>query len=203
MKKRSGFTLIELLVAITIFSIVIATISTVYVFFIREERNVAAVRKVYAEARDLMDRMTVSIKEGVPDYTFYNHITDVSDCASSTAPAENGRIATQTLVLLDTTGENRTVYCLSSDGDLYVGTGSVSDTVPLSLQKLSSDAVHFDYLDFLITPTADPSDPNNVNDDSVQYQPAVTISLKISGPSTQDHFTMPLTTTVSSRVYNR
>lgn len=207
LKRRSGFTLIELLTAITIFSIVIAVISTVYVFFIRAERDVATVRKVYAEARDVMDRFTVSIKEGVSDYSIYNGVTFVSsvatvtDCASTAYSVQNGRIAASFLVLLDAARATRTVYCLSSEGVLYVGTGSVSELI--TPVPLTSDAIHIDALDFLITPTADPSDVANVNDADVQYQPAVTVSMQISGTATQQPLLIPLSTTISSRVYTR
>lgn len=206
LKRRSGFTLIELLTAITIFSIVIAVISTVYVFFIRAERDVATVRKVYAEARDVMDRFTVSIKEGVPDYSVYNGVTfssvaTVTDCASTAYNVQSGRIAASFLVLLDAAYATRTVYCLSSEGVLYVGTGSVSELI--TPVPLTSDAIHIDALDFLITPTADPSDVANVTDDGVQYQPAVTVSTQISGTATQQPLLIPLSTTISSRVYTR
>lgn len=207
MRRRSAFTLIELLTAITVFSIVIAVISTVYVFFIREQRNVATVRKVYAEARDLMDRFTVSIKEGVPDYSVYtgaafvSSLADVTPCSSTGFSALNGRVATSILVLLDSLQTTRTIYCLDSEGVLYAGSGAVSEF--FTLTPLSSSNLSFDRLEFLITPLADPSDPNNVNENGVQYQPAVTVSTQISATSPQSSFVLPFTTTFSSRVYTR
>lgn len=64
MKNKSGFTLIELLVAMTIFLIVIAVVSSVFIKSLRTQKNITALIAANDNASLTLEQMTREIRTG-------------------------------------------------------------------------------------------------------------------------------------------
>lgn len=69
---RRAFTLVELVVSMTLFTLFIGVITSTFLFVSRSLREANEMRKVYGEARELMDRLTQDIRLFTVDYDCLN-----------------------------------------------------------------------------------------------------------------------------------
>ncbi len=212
MHKRA-FTLIELLLAMLVLSLFLTAITTTYLRLAGAQRDANKTRKIYAEARNLMDVLGDQVRSHSIDWECY---LDTGDCGVTNFV--NVPVPVEILSLLDRSGESRVQYRIMN-GRLQVlkqvrdiGGGWVYD----STQGFSSNT----FLDFgtenidvegglfYITPHGDRlySDEfaNNLLDDAFHYQPQVTFALGFTATSADSpggRLRFSLQTTVSSRVY--
>lgn len=70
--RRRAFTLVELVVSMTLFTLFIGVITSTFLFVSRSLREANEMRKVYGEARELMDRLTQDVRLFTVDYDCLN-----------------------------------------------------------------------------------------------------------------------------------
>lgn len=205
-KNKRGFTLVELIIAMLVFTIFMGAVSTVYISVTRSLRHASEVRKVYAEARYLMDRVTQDVRLYTVDYECLNgggnETVTYAECSSY-----QGRF----LPLISADGTHRLIYkfedtdsdgieefsMLELDYDSVNG-WEAADGYYGNWQEFTSDAVNLDDIHFDIYPAASPYDRSNP-----QYQPSVHVVVGATSRSVflPDQLTITLQSTISSRVY--
>lgn len=208
--RKNGFTLIELIVSLTIFTVFIGILGNSYVFISRAERDALETRKVYAEARSLMDQMVEEARLMAIDYDCYSadYTYDDGSFLSECDSLSLNENQTSILALVSSEGtkralfrfdeENQTIEFLKLEGEDRNWT--LSEGFEGGFQSLKSENVEITDLDFLINPLSDPRE--NLSNSNFQYQPKATILLTVSGESrAREKIEFRLQTTVSSRVY--
>lgn len=204
--NKRGFTLVELIIAMLVFTIFMGAVSTVYISVTRSLRHASEVRKVYAEARYLMDRITQDVRLYTIDYECLNgdagyETITYSECSSAYA----GRF----LPLISADGTHRVIYkfeevnenwefsMLELDFDNANG-WVAADGYYGSFQEFTSDAVSLDDIHFDIYPRQNPYTSGNP-----PYQPSVHVVVGATSRSAflPDQLTIILQSTISSRVY--
>lgn len=199
---RRGFTLIELIISITIFTLFIGVAGTSYVSIARSLRSANALRNTISEARGFLNTIVHDIRSNTIDYDCL-----VTDCVFYFPGGQRQKF----LPLINREQTERVLYRFSS-GNAEVckqkktisNTAGVSTSIwePCGFQLIEMPSFSVSHLQFLITPALDPFDATHATDDSVQFQPSVTVLL--SGQSIPGHPTdapLDFQTTISSRMY--
>jgi len=175
-----AFTLVEMIIAITVFTIFIGFAISAYLSFHRADQEALVQRSLTMEAGTVMDTLTQDIKANKIDYTAYA----ANECTNS-------------LCLISADGTSTTVYAWDSTTQALTVQKDGGELLPLT-----SEQVYLNAASFTVFPTADPYDPANVSDDSVQFQPLVTLDLIFAAEgSVREEVTVQLKTSVSSRFY--
>jgi prepilin-type N-terminal cleavage/methylation domain-containing protein len=196
--KPRGFTLVELIIAMLVFTIFIGVVASVYISVTRSLRHASEVRKVYAEARYLMDRVTQDVRLFTVDYDCLDgYGTSNNECVGFT----EGRL----LPLISADGMERLVYEYDPDDKTfsifeleYDGSNWVTSAGYLEgPQYFVSDSVSLDDIHFDIYPLDSPYHGG------VQYQPSVHVVIGATSASAflPQQLNIILQSTISSRVY--
>lgn len=219
-----AFTLVELIISMLVFTIFIGIISTVYLTVSRSLRHASEVRKVYAEARFLMDRVTQDVRLYTIDYACYEDSADgvidhgtnlYGECKEIQLIPTEGRM--QTLPLISADGMHRVVYRFGSidnpnafsvlELDLNeLGEWIAADGYYSGFQEFLMDKVAIEDVHFTIWPLKSPYFANpltGVFEDEYQYQPSVHVVIGARSTSTilPDVVQVLMQSTISSRVY--
>lgn len=199
---RRGFTLIELIISITIFTLFIGVAGTSYVYVARSLRAANALRNTISEARGFLNTMVHDIRSHAIDYDCL-----ATDCVSYF----QGGQRQQLLPMVNREQTERVLYRFSHDRaevcrqkKTISSTAGVSASIwePCGFQTIEMPSFSISNLQFLVTPALDPFDSAHATDDSVQFQPSVTVLL--SGqqiPSRPTDAPLDFQTTISSRLY--
>lgn len=195
MKSSStkAFTLIELLIAITIFMLFLGIVSGSYLTLVSANRNANETQKLYREVRLVFDTLAEKIRSGVLDYS----CIDPALAATEGPCLEDiNQPSKRTMRVLDSAGTTRTRLSFKN-GQLRESRETrdspnsawivESDALPLITTADISD------LTFTIFPHKNPYAQGNAADDALQYQPTVTIIMKIKNYTFR--------TTYASRAY--
>ncbi|MBU1019019.1 MAG: prepilin-type N-terminal cleavage/methylation domain-containing protein [Patescibacteria group bacterium] len=206
LSSKKAFTLIEMVVAITIFTIFIGIISGTYLYIARAQHDTGEVRKVYSGARDVMEMIVAEARTSAPYYDCYDFGGggEIPEC---TGTYNLELSAVDVLILLGRSEDEITVFS-SDEGEVFMkkyelGAGDV--WVPqigyeLGALPISGDEAVFEGLYFEIYPAISPE--VNYGDVSVQYQPHVTVYMRVAGETRNtSEMIYDLQTTISSRVY--
>ncbi len=197
-EDKRGFTLVELIISMLVFTIFIGVVSTVYISVTRSLRHASEVRKVYSEARFLMDKITQDVRLYTVDYSCLDNVTGYQTTEYMECSGYEGRF----LPLISADGTHRTVY-LYEDGVFsileldYVGgawdesTGYYSGFVEFASDSVVLNDIHFD-----IYPLSSPYNGGS-------YQPSVHVVISATSESAflPEQLTITLQSTISSRVY--
>ncbi len=205
-RQPRGFTLVELIISMLVFTIFIGVVSTVYISVTRSLRHASEVRKVYAEARFLMDKITQDVRLYTVDY----ECLEGSGTAWETTNLEcSGGYDVYTglgqfLPLISADGMHRVIYEyedesfsileLDYDGADWV----TADGYYSGFEEFVSDSVALSDIHFSIWPLSSPYEAI-IN----TYQPSVHVVIEASSTSAflPTQLTVTLQSTISSRVY--
>lgn len=214
MRQRKGFTLIELIVSIMVFSLFLGMTIGSFLNFVRTYADTNQKRKVYIEARQVLDSMIQELKIGRIDYDCYQlGAADQARCGEIQRISSDG--VTTALVVIRKNNLER-MFFRKNAAQMEVLKQKRSD-----VNGQFEDAVSEGYTGWLpllgskfllerfylrIWPVDDPYIYSYAEDDASQYQPKVSIFVTLksrsrSGASEYDE--VPIQTTVSSRVYGR
>ncbi len=177
-KKRAGFTLIEMIVALGVFSILMGSISAIFIMASKVQRRTAIAQRVLNDARYIMESIASDMRVGRPNFDAYS-----PPLANTTPPVNK-------LLLIDEDGVSIS-YFLASSG---CPTGSYLCLMRDGISQ-TSQRVNVDDIEFYISPVNNPFPVGT-------KQPRVTISLTFSSAeSGSDRSVITLQTTASSRYY--
>lgn len=220
--KSQAFTLVELIISMLIFTIFIGVVASTFLLVSRSLREANEVRKVYTEARAIMDQLTQDVRLNTLDYNCYGDAADGSfDYGSSFGECSVGLGDTGSaslLALISADGLHRTVYrfgpgangegvfsVLKLDwnengiggGEWVTAEGFSSSAGFLAF---GNESVVLQNVGFVIAPLASPVSLENAH----QFQPSVHVVIEARSTSSRLPESIPvsLTTTISSRVYS-
>lgn len=202
LQATPAFTLIELIISMLIFTIFIAIVGTSYLHLTGAQRDANQTRKVYSEARMLMDQLTEEIRLNTIDWECYE---DPLDCGRMENPVETlgvtNKAGTKRVRFRKNNTENNLQISRNIKGETgWKGNYGFPDKD--TFLSINTKTIEITKLDFHISPAGDPR--INYEDASYQYQPQVTIKMEVSAksPNRPDgRIKFELQTTVSSRVY--
>lgn len=195
-KFSKGFSLVETLVAISIFMMFLTVIMTSYISIIHANKAAAKMQALYGEVRNIFDALVYEARGGIFDYKCMDPalaITD-PDCIENQNPADE-----KVLSMISGEGKSRTLFkfdaaaqqmLMQNQKQLPGGTWA-----PAEWQVLNSSQFPVEQASFYVFPSKNPYDAASAAIDEMQWQPSVTISLKMQ------NFTFK--TTYSSRVYGK
>lgn len=208
-KFRNGFTLIELLISLVIFVLFLGVVSSSYVNIVRAQKQANEIRKMYSDARSLIDLMAEEIRLGTVDYDCYYGLATDGSCLPDVANTLTaGR--SKYLALVRKGGLEKTIF--QYDGktiNILRFTKNAAGWAPApgyenGFRNFLSDKVEIPYLSFAIFPDVNPYSKDNYYKNEKQFQPKVTIFMTMTNSEEiQSDFLMNFQTTISSRVYSR
>lgn len=188
----------EMLIAMGIFVAFTGVLIGSYTSIVRSQREANEYRIMYSESRKVFETLTAYFRDGMVDYAAYQ----------DGVPA-GGEVSAQG-------SQNREIKLISKDGQKKMQIFYNKDEGVVSLQNSSlqgvDDPVNLNdpklvkVTDFrvFVTPFADPYDTKNVDNNSIQFQPKVTIFANFSREfGNGKNYQMDLQTSVSSRIYSR
>lgn len=210
MKKfavKKGFTLIELLIGIVLFTIFLGIVSQSYLGIIRAQRHANDVRKMYSEVRYFVDVLSEDIRLGVIDYDCYSldfNLNSLCD-ADSKGIISSGKSNVLSLIKKD--GLEKVTYKFESQNIKIKRWYKDYDTQSWveyddEFLSLFSGNILIKKCDFAIFPSVNPYDIENYNNNSVQFQPKITLFLTVLDEEKSIN-EFDFQTTISSRVYTR
>ncbi len=200
-KTRPGFTLVEALATMAIFTILMVSVSSIYVQNMRFARQIISRSKLQADARYALETLTRAIRVSDIDYASWG----------GSLPAQP---TTELRLINLRTGDVSRIRLDSTDAACYNDAKSypcinVSTDGGATWAPLSPRGVKIDNLRFYVTPSYDPF---NFNQQAGIYdsnnQPIVTISVQfhglgLSAADTAGEWVYSLQTTVTPRLYLR
>jgi len=212
MRHPRAFTLIELIVSLTIFTLFVGVIASTFIVMSRSLQQANEVRKVYTEARGLMDRLTQDIRLYTLDYDCYedsqNATLDLLECENRQIDGGNGE--TLFLALISPDGMERVMYDFDDvDQEVQIlkwdfdGTDWVrADGFYSGWQTLDTELVEVRQLIFHVAPLV--SSYENGRHAGAQFQPSVQIYLEAGSSVSRfgELHSVELQSAVSSRVYS-
>lgn len=220
--RTRAFTLVELIISMLIFTIFIGVVASTFLLVSRSLREANEVRKVYTEARAIMDRLTQDVRLNTLDYGCYEDAANGSfDYGSSFGECSvglSGTGSTSMLALISSDGLHRTVYRFGQNSG-GVGVFSVlkldwnengiggGEWVPaegfsssVGFVAFENESVVLQNIGFVIAPLASPASLENFT----QFQPSVHVVIEARSTSSRLTESIPvsLQSTISSRVYS-
>lgn len=196
--RKRAFTLLEMLISIAIFMIFFGIVAGSYVTLVSANRKANEAQKVYREVRFIFDTIADNLRNGTLDYT----CIDTSNLDVACVENQNSE-EKKVLAVLREKGQKRILFkfddtkllMMEQERVLDEGTALTSWSSKKGWQSLGSDKLLLNSVSFLVFPSHNPYEATYAADDSVQWQPTVTVKLETSG----HHFR----TTYSSRTYGR
>ncbi|MFC1600287.1 Tfp pilus assembly protein FimT/FimU [Patescibacteria group bacterium] len=223
-RRNKGFTLIEVLIALTIFMIIVTSISTSYLDIARRQREANVVREIYSEIRYVYNLIGEEARSKTIDYGCPRKfkelneddilrpidVVSTSQVCSDLATAPEGSY----LALINPNATERTIFRIQEEDDVkvlsfykeskdseanaWVPNPGFNNFEPIDLKGIRLNAMKFE-----IAPLGDPFDPENIGCGVIQYQPSVSVYTTIgSSYELITDFSLDLQTSFSSRVYN-
>lgn len=190
---HSGFTLMEMLISISVFMLFVGIVAGTYISLVKANNEANNMQKLYRETRNIFDSIASEIKNGAIDYSCVNPDIDVY-CIENQNDGEK-----KVLGVLRKDKQTRALFKLKNGKILFQeqtrDPSGISWVYTADWQELSSEKSDAEELKFLISPLKNPYAQENAADDAAQFQPSVTIFLKING--------YIFKTTYSSRTYGR
>jgi len=210
-KNRKGFTLIELLISIVIFVMLLASVSTSYVSIVRAQKEANDVRRMYSDVRHFVDSLSEEVRLGTIDYDCYaGSSLYSSNCPKLLSAIVSGRSPDLALVRKD--GLQKTIFHYDFAGKKVQvvkydkGVGGVWVLAPgfTDFSDAMGNTVQVENISFAINPDVNPYSTENYYKNEKQFQPKVTVFMKVTNRANiNSQFSMDFETTVSSRVYSR
>lgn len=213
--RPAAFTLVELIVGMLIFTLFIGVVASSYLFLTRSLHKASEVRKVYSEARFLMDRMTQDIRLYTLDYDCFEDSADglLNTSSLQWAECEGIQLAyqgfTSTLPLISSDGLHRVVYrfeegalsILELQRDTVDSSWTTAEGYYHGFQAFEMDDVQLKKVEFVVSPLKSPY--HHLQDNAAQYQPSVNVLIEAQSASSVSFGLPPLEfqSTISSRVY--
>jgi len=202
-RRRAGFTIVELLIAMTLFSVVMISLSDIYSQSLQYGQQIVLRAKLQADARNALEDVARAVRVSNINYTSTNY-----NGGSGTLPAMP---VTELDLINPKTGDTANIRLDSTDANCYNDGASfpcldVSTNGGGNWSPLSPKGVKIDNLQFYITPSTDPFSFNStLGTYSSSNQPIVTISVQFRGLAkrTTDQWVYALQTTVTPRLYLR
>lgn len=182
-RNRAGFTLIEMVISITIFMIFVSIVASSFSTLVRANRIANETQKIYFSVRGIFDTFATAVRNGTIDYSF--------ECIPNAVAHK--------VCVVHNDGVNREVYTWNDEKKkLFVQKQARADMdFPWSpsspTEAMNDESLPLEEVVLNIFPTKNPYDQASAYDATVQWQPALTISMKVRGTT--------LRTTYSSRTY--
>lgn len=187
-EKQSGFTLMEIIVATAIFVTVVSSIMALFVYVLRINRRVQAVRQVAQGSRNFTEILSREIRNGRIDYNSPN-----SKCSPANYPSPSNQA-----VAISTYDGIRTCIYLDLSGQLNVERLNQQGTSSSEVINPPGFTINTNNFRFIIRPSTDPTGPSNK-----EIQPMVTILAEFQIYLGQrDQQIIPYQTTISTDVYD-
>lgn len=206
LSTRKAFTLIELIVSMTIFTIFVGVVTSTFIFTSRALREANEVRKVYGEARFLMDQLTQDVRLNTVDYKcLKNEVGYETDLFK-----ECEFYDVVLLPLISSDGQHRIIYRFEANqfSILKLDWNEALDQWDLALgftgfETFKMQNVQLETVSFTVVPQDNPYEDGNFLDNELQFQPSVNIHIEAKSTSSRLAESVPvlLQTTVSSRIY--
>lgn len=230
MKKfeaKKGFTLIEVLIALTIFMIIVTSISASYLDIAAKQREANVVREIYSEIRYVYNLIGEEARSKTIDYGCPRLFKELNEDdilrpidVVSTSQACN-ELATAApgsyLALINANATERTIFRITDDDeseDAKVlsfyremkdenGTAWIPNPGFNGFESIDLKGIELRKMNFEIAPLADPFDSENISCGVLQYQPSVSVYTTIASKyEIISDYSLDLQTSFSSRVYN-
>lgn len=183
MRNQKGFSLIEILVAIVIAGIVLSGVLGSYFSLLQASQRSDIARQLQKEMNFAVIRMADKIRSYSIDYKAYED--------------ENVDVR-QSQSLFTKSSESDSFHRFQRE-DFSTNQRSFS-TLGMDGAPLFSSIFEVEEMNFSVTPNADPANPENLGDKSVQLQPKATLFLRVRSFRYPD-ISFTLQTTISSRRY--
>lgn len=181
-----GFTLVEMLISISVLMIFLALASGSYTSLVSANRRANSTQKLYHEVRNVFDTLASEVRGGSIDYS-QNNILGILHGNDGSGAAD-----TRSLFQYDKTKKRILVLHQSSVPGLAENIWASQES---DWQPLTSEEFPVDDFSFTVFPAKNPYQAEHANDDSLQVQPSVAISLTMNG--------YEFRTTYSSRTYGK
>jgi prepilin-type N-terminal cleavage/methylation domain-containing protein len=195
-QNRCGFTLIELIITTTIFLIFIAVAGTSYLTIVEANAKANQAQKLYSEVRSVLDTAAAMIRAGSLDYSCIDRVLAPLDsrCVASGNGSQKRLLRT-----IHSDGLERRILEFSENNIFLSSETRASTEQPWTAigprTSLLSPKVRIEQGYFTIFPLQNPYEQSAAAIDEVQYQPTVTITMKIGAHE--------FTTTYASRSYGK
>lgn len=195
LQKKSGFTLVEVLIAMAIFMMFSGILINSYGSIVKSQRDANEYRVMYSEAGVVFDTMVGELRDGMVDYVHY----------ATGLPQISDQIY---LVRKDGMGKTH-INFKPQDEEIEMEKGELDSSALLGSEPAYSpkivlnNNVKVKSLKFYISPVIDPYDVANVHYDLNQFHPKVTIFAEFEKVVDGKTYSLPLQTTISSRIYNQ
>lgn len=194
--QQRGFTLVELLIAMTIFIMFVGILLSSYTYIVRSQREANDYRELYAQSRQIFDKLVEEMRAGMIYYPSDAEIN--SDYQSGNSEL--------TLVKLNEDDGSfvSAQFLLQEDRVKFIeANGAGAPTVYFLNSGLESGGVGVSELVFYVSPAGNPYSSGNTFYDSLQFQPKITVFATFEKKRTvgEESFVINLQTTISSRFY--
>lgn len=189
MKKpqtHRGFTLIEMLISISLFMTFLGLVASSYTSLVSANRKAKEIQTLYNDVRFVFDTLASEIRGGAIDYTCMNGAIPDPLCGAITILHENS--TKRSMYKFDDTAKKILVLHQSRTSNLL-------PWLPASWESLTPKNFPLENLNFRVFPLKNPYDAANAGNDEAQFQPSVTIEVKVKG--------FDFRTTYSSRTYGK
>jgi prepilin-type N-terminal cleavage/methylation domain-containing protein len=225
-KKQAGFTLIELLMAMTIFMIFLVVATNSYLTIVSAQKTANETRIMYSDLRNFIDLVNNEMRSGKIDYFCYeradSQVVELDEilgeavrCDDVSLSAEMGnnlRIISKddlnSIIIKFEAGEE------NLDGENVPGkvlmkrfsrdASGLWSVVPgfEEWQQVAFANMNVEELKFQIKPLQDPSRVLTGGNLSNQFQPGVSLIIKVSSNNPSVKFDLDFQTFISSRSFN-
>lgn|SRR3989338_4086848 len=203
LKTPRAFTLVELIVSMTIFTIFVGVVTSTFLLTSRALREADEVRKVYGEARLLMDQLTQDVRLNAVDYACLN--TGQTYQTIRFAECDERAVF---LPLISGDGAHRTIYRFEDNVFSILKldwneTGQRWDLASgfTGFEPFDVQSVILETIEFTVVPAKSPTE--HFSDNTLQFQPSVHVLIEAKSRSGRFGESIPvrLETTISSRLY--
>lgn len=204
--SKSGFTLVEMLIAMGIFVAFTGVLIGSYTSIVRSQREANEYRIMYSESRKVFETVIAYFRDGMIDYGAY---PDQSPIPSGGEVSQNREIK-----LISKDGRNRMeIFYNQNEGVISLqnsrlqngdAAGGLNYTPEEILDLNNPNLVKVTNFRIFVTPFVDPYDLKNVQNNSIQFQPKITIYANFSREfGNGKSYQMDLQTSISSRIYSQ
>lgn len=224
---KKGFTLIEILIALTIFMIIVTSISASYLDIARKQREANVIREIYSEIRYVYNLIGEEARSKTIDYGCPRKFKELNEddilrpidvVSTSQVCSDLATAAPESyLALINANATERTIFRITDDEEAEdakilsfykelkdeAGTAWIPNPGFDGFETIDLKGIEIRKMKFEIAPLGDPFDPENVGCGVLQYQPSVSVYTTIASKfETISDFSLDLQTSFSSRVYN-
>lgn len=193
-KSKSAFTLIEMLISISILMIFLGIVAGSYTTLVSANRKANDAQKLYRDARFVFDILAAELHNGTLDYSCLDATNGMDPLCLENQTGDKQTM----LAVTHDKGKSRSVFKFdASDKKIKVlhQARTAAGWDGGEFENLTSDKFPLEDFSFSAFPLKNPYESLNAGDDDVQFQPAVTIAMKVGD--------LNLRTTYSSRTYGK